>query len=187
MAFDTIILYLVQVPYVARVPVILHVFAHARLTPSPPPALPDFHYSHHVQSRALACAASLEAVPLEDLAETMTISGKTDGEASELLQEANAFSNGVKTSARDALMRGLGRRGWAQRASAVTAGAGGDAARPGVAFAQVCLFLPGRKWAWSRFRGGRGGGGGGGSNRAELVHLQHRQTEEYHQDFYKSF
>lgn len=67
----------------------------------------------------------------------MTISGQTDAEATELLQEANAFANGIKTPARDALMRAMGRRGWAQRASAVLSAGGVGIARPGVSFTQV--------------------------------------------------
>lgn len=58
-------------------------------------------------------------------------------EGSELLREAEAFVHGVKTPARDALTRALGRRGWAQRASAVVSSKGVGIARPGVALTKV--------------------------------------------------
>lgn len=81
--------------------------------------------------------SALEATPLEELAESTTVSGETDVEAMELVREAEAFPHGVKTPAKDALTRALGRRGWAQRASAVVLSRGVGIARPSVALTQV--------------------------------------------------
>lgn len=54
-------------------------------SPSRPPA---------AQARALTCAATLESVPMEELASTTTIAGENDAEASKLLAEADAMTYG---------------------------------------------------------------------------------------------
>ncbi|CAN0104081.1 unnamed protein product, partial [Ectocarpus sp. 6 AP-2014] len=124
-----------------------------------PVDMPEYHELERVateweawESRALRCAATLEAVPLEDLAGTLTVcsptplgeNGKADEDASGLLQEAAAFSHGIKTSAKDALTRALGRKGWAQRAVAVISCEAVGIARPSVALTQSLMTEAGK-------------------------------------------
>lgn len=85
----------------------------------------------------MTCTAALESVPLEDLASTTTAAGENDAQATQLLQEADAMPYGIKTSAREALIRALGRRGWAQRAGKLMACGGIGASRSSVSLPQV--------------------------------------------------
>ncbi|CAN0267119.1 unnamed protein product, partial [Ectocarpus fasciculatus] len=124
-----------------------------------PVNMPEYHELERVaseweawESRALRCAAILEAVPLEDLAGTLTVcsprppgeKANADEDASGLLQEAAAFSHGIKSSAKDALTRALGRRGWAQRAAAVISCEAVGIARPSVALTQSLMTEAGK-------------------------------------------
>lgn len=86
----------------------------------------------------MSCAAVLEAVPLEHLASTTTMADENDAQATQLLREAGAMPFGIKTGARDALGRALGRRGWAQRVGALMSSGGRGSLRPGVGLPQVC-------------------------------------------------
>ncbi|CAN0183798.1 unnamed protein product [Scytosiphon promiscuus] len=115
-----------------------------------PVAMPEYHELE--RSRALSCAASLEAIPLEDLAGSVTATtsapaaGDTQADeyAGQLLREAEGFSHGVKTSAKDALTKALGRRGWAQRAAAVVSCGAVGIARPSVALTQSLMTEAGK-------------------------------------------
>ncbi|CAN0338720.1 unnamed protein product [Pylaiella littoralis] len=120
-----------------------------------PVDMPEYHELERVASeweawegRALKCAASLDAIPLDDLVETAgtPAPGETqsDKEALALLQEAEAFSHGVKTSAKDALTRLLGRRSWAQRAAGVISCGAKGIARPSVSLTKSLMAEAGK-------------------------------------------